>query len=100
MLSLGIRKLLVLSLLGGVFLLGNIWLVVNWLDEKGVIEGARYVRKEYLTGTAITIIVALLILLVGPRSRGMSLLRRCPVCDHSLLGRGKYCSECGSKVTS
>ncbi len=52
MLSLGIRKLLVLSLVGGIFLFGNIWLVVNWLDDKGVIDGARYVRNEYLTGTA------------------------------------------------
>lgn len=37
MLSLGIRKLLVLSLAGGIFLLGNIWLVVNRLEDKGVI---------------------------------------------------------------
>ena len=101
MLSLGIRKLLVLSLVGGIFLLGNIWLVVNWLDEKGVIDGARYVRKEYLTGTAITIIVALLVLLVKPgrdAAGRFGILRRCPVCDHRLLGRGQYCSECGSKV--
>lgn len=101
MLSLGIRKLLVLSLVGGIFLLGNIWLVANWLDDKGVIDGARYIRKEYLTGTAITIIVALLILLVKPgrdAADRFGLLRRCPVCDHRLLGRGQYCSECGSKV--
>jgi len=102
MLSLGIRKILVLSLIGGIFLLGNVWLVVNWLDEKGVIDGARYVRKEYLTGTAITIIVALLILLVKPGRETVSrfgLLRRCPVCDHRLLGRTQYCSECGSKTS-
>ena len=101
MLSLGIRKLLVLSLVGGVFLLGNVWLVVNWLDDKGVIDGARYVRKEYLTGTAITIIIALLILLVKPGRDAASrfgLLRRCPVCDHRLLGKANYCSDCGSKV--
>ncbi len=102
MLSLGIRKILVLSLVGGVFLLGNIWLVVNWLDERGVIDGARYVRKEYLTGTAITIIIVLLILLVKPGREAagrFGLMRRCPVCDHRLFGRGKYCGECGSKVT-
>ncbi len=101
MFSLGIRKLLVLSLVGSVFLLGNIWLVVNWLDDKGVVDGARYVRKEYLTGTAITIIVALLILLVKPGWEAASrfgLLRRCPVCDHRLFGRAKYCGDCGSKV--
>ena len=101
MLSLGIRKILVLSLVGGIFLLGNVWLVVNWLDDKGVIDGARYVRKEYLTGTAITIIIALLILLVKPGRDAASrfgLLRRCPVCDHRLLGRGQYCSDCGTKI--
>jgi len=57
MFSLGIRKLVVISLVGGIFLLGNIWLVVSWLDEKGVVDGARYIRKEFLTGTAITIAV-------------------------------------------
>ena len=101
MLSLGIRKTLVLSLVGGIFLLGNIWLVVNWLEDKGVIDGARYVRKEYLTGTAITIIIVLLILLVKPgweAAGRFGLIRRCPVCDHRLLGRAKYCGECGSKV--
>ena len=100
MLSLGIRKLLVIGLIGGIFLLGNIWLVVNWLEEKGVIDWAGTVRKEYLTGTAITIIIALLVLLVGPRGREARLLRRCSVCDHVLLRRGKYCSDCGSKVAS
>ena len=102
MFSLGIRKLVVLSLVGGIFLLGNIWLVVNWLDERGVVDGARYVRKEFLTGTAITIIVVLLILLVKPSREAagkFGLARRCPVCDHRLLGKGQYCSDCGSKVS-
>ena len=98
MLSLGIRKILILSLVGGIFLLGNIWLAVNWLDKIGAVDWARHVRSEYLTGTAITIIAALLILLVGPRSKGAGLVRRCPVCDHRLFGRGTYCSECGSKT--
>ena len=101
MFSLGIRKLVVLALVGGIFLIGNIWLVVNWLDEKGVVDGARYVRKEYLTGTTIAIVVTLLILLVKPGRQAASrvgLIRRCPVCDHRLLGKGQYCSECGSKV--
>lgn len=101
MFNLGIRKLVVLSLVGGIFLLGNIWLAVNWLDEKGVVDGARYVKKEYLTGTTVAIIVVLLILLVKPGRDAASrfgLTRRCPVCDHRLLGRGQYCSDCGSKT--
>ena len=101
MLSLRIRKILILSLVGGIFLLGNIWLVVKWLEEMGVVDWARHMRSEYLTGTAITIIIALLILLVKPGREAVSrfgLMRRCPVCDHRLLGGGKYCSDCGSRT--
>ena len=99
--SLGIRKLVVLILLGSIFLLANVWFVVKWLDDLGVVEGARYLRSEYLTSTAITITVVLLILLVKPGRQILSNLgptRRCPVCDHPLVGTGKYCAECGSKV--
>ncbi len=97
--TLGIRKLIVLSLVAALFLVANVMFVTNWLAEKGVIDWARYVHKEYLTGTAITIIVVLLILLVSPRSGGRGFVRRCNVCDHAVLGRGGYCGECGSKVS-
>ena len=99
--SLGIRKIVVLILVGSIFLLANVWFVVKWLDEHGVVEGAKNLKSEYLTGTAITIILVLLILLVKPGKEVVSnsgLLRRCPVCDHVLMGKGKYCSDCGSKV--
>jgi len=96
--TLGVRKLIVLVLVAAIFLLANVWLVVNWLDKAGVIDLARHIRTEYLTGTAITIIIVLLVLLVRPRSSGAKLLRRCPVCDHLLLGRAKYCGECGSRA--
>ena len=97
--SLGIRKLIVLGLVAVVFLLGNVWLVVSWLQDCGVIDWARYVRTEYLTGTAITVILVLLVLLVRPSSARSSWLRRCSVCEHVLVGRGQYCSDCGSKVS-
>jgi len=96
--TLGIRKLVVFVLVAAVFLLANLWLIATWLAEQGVVDWARHVRKEYLTGTAITIIIALLVLLAAPCTKGAKLLRRCPVCEHVLLGRGKYCSDCGSKV--
>ena len=96
--TLRIRKLIVLLLVAGLFLMANLMLVVSWLQEKGVIDWAKDARKEYLTGTAITIIVVLLILLVAPRDEGRRLLRRCPVCDHTLLGGSRYCGDCGSKV--
>lgn len=96
--SLGIRKVAVLGLVVGVFLLANLWFVVNWLQDQGVIDMARHVRAEYITGTAITIIIVLLILLVRPAGE-RAWLRRCPVCDHVLVSRGPYCSDCGSKVS-
>ena len=96
--TLGIRKLIVLVLAAALFLVANLIFVTNWLAEKGVIDWAKYIHKEYLTGTAITIIVVLLILLVAPRAEGRKLSRRCPVCDHTLPGGVKYCSDCGSKV--
>ena len=96
--TLRIRKLIVLVLAASLFLVANLILVSNWLAEKGVIDWAKYVHKEYLTGTAITIIVVLLILLVTPRGQGRGLFRRCPVCDYALLGGGRYCGDCGSKV--
>jgi len=96
--TLGIRKIIVLVLVGALFLVANLIFVTNWLAEKGVIDWAKYVHKEYLTGTAISIIVVLLILLVAPRGQGRRLIQRCPVCDHTLLGGAKYCNDCGSKV--
>ena len=96
--SLTIRKVAVLGVIGAILLLGNILFVANWLAEKGVVDWARNIRSEYLTGTAITIIAVLLILLVSPRAKSAGLLRRCPVCDHVLISRGSYCSECGSRL--
>ena len=96
--SLTIRKVMVLGLIGSVLLLGNTLLIANWLTEHGVVDWARGIRAEYLTGTAVTIIAVLLILLVSPRTGARGLVRRCPVCDHVLVGRGKYCGECGSKT--
>jgi len=54
--SLTIRKVAVLGVIGAILLLGNILFVANWLAEKGVVDWARNIRSEYLTGTAITII--------------------------------------------
>jgi hypothetical protein len=96
--TLGIRKLIVLVLVAALFLVANLIFVTRWLQEKGVIDWAKYVHKEYLTGTAITIIVVLLILLVAPRAQDHRLIRRYPVCDHTMLAGGKYCSDCGSQV--
>jgi len=91
-----VRKLWVVGVVLGIVLLGNIIMVAHWLAELGIVDLARNIRTEFLTGTALTIIVVLLILLVSPSKQGW--LRRCPVCDHRLFGKGCYCCECGSKV--
>ena len=99
--TLGIRKIIVIGLIGAIFLAGDVLLVANWLAEKGIPEKANWLRENFLTGTAFAVIVALLILLVNPRtsSRPIGFIRRCPVCDHRLIGSPNYCSDCGSKVS-
>ena len=62
-----IRKLFVILLIGAVFLVANIWWVAHWLDRRGMVELAKTIREDYLTGTAITVIVAMLILLARAR---------------------------------
>ena len=96
--TLGLRKLIVLALVAALFLLANLLFVANWLAERGVINWAQGIRQEYLTGTAITIIVVLLILLVSPGGRSSPWARKCPVYDHTLLGSAKYCGDCGSRL--
>ena len=98
--SLTVRKIMVLGSIGIIFLTANILVVANWISDTGIAEKAGWVRREFLTGTAIAVILVLLILLVSPKtsSRVISFTRRCPVCDKRLIGNVNYCSECGSKV--
>ena len=98
--SLTIRKMIVLGLIGIIFLMANILVVANWIAETGIADKAVWVRKEFLTGTAIAVILALLILLVSPKvnGRAVSFTRRCPVCDKRLIGNPNYCADCGSKI--
>ena len=100
--SLRLRKWIIIVLLLSIFLLANILVVANWLIDTGVCDWARFIRTEFLTGTAITIIVTLLILLVNPKQQGSrsqtGLIRPCPVCDKTLFSSKPYCSNCGSKL--
>ena len=95
--TLAARKRLVA---GGALLLicfANLGMFVRWLDSLGVLAWAQHMQDQYLTGTAITAIISLLILL--PSGTVIAICaRRCRVCDALLLRRGKYCSECGSRV--
>ena len=102
--TLTIRKIVVLGLIGIIFLMANILVVANWIAETGITEKAGWLRKEFLTGTAVAVTIVLLILLTSPRNsssgRTMSFTRRCPVCDKRLVGSPNYRGECGSKVQS
>jgi len=103
MMSLTIRKIIVLGLIGTIFLMANILVVANWIAETGIAEKAGWLRKEFLTGSAIAVILTLLVLLVSPKSpagKAIGFSRRCPVCDKRLIGNVNYCGECGSKVES
>lgn len=59
------RKLIVVLLIGLICGVAGIWTIAHWLQEHGVIAMASTIRDEFLTGTAIAVIVALLILLPG-----------------------------------
>ena len=95
--TLAVRKRLVAS--GVLLLIGiaNLGMFVSWLETLGLLAWARRARDQYITGSAVTVIVALLILL--PSGTVIAICaRRCRVCDALLFRRGKYCSECGSRV--
>lgn len=101
--SLTIRKIIVLGLIGMIFLAANILVVANWISDTGIAEKAGWVRREFLTGTAVAVILVLLILLVSPKNtsgKAFGFTQRCPVCDKRLIGNPNYCADCGSKVES
>lgn len=90
------RKLVVAGVIVAVLSLANALPIATWLDDSRVIGWARYIREEYATGTAITVIAVLLFLIGSPVRK--ALIRRCSVCDHFLFRPGKYCRACGSRV--
>lgn len=95
--TLAVRKRLVAGSVLLLICLANASVFVNWLAEVGLISWAQRVCTRYVTGTAVTVIAALLILL--PSGAVVAICaQRCRVCHALLLRRGKYCSECGSRV--
>ena len=95
--TLAVRKRFVAGRVLLLIALGNLGMFVSWLETLGLLAWARHVCDQYITGSAVTVIVALLILL--PSGTVIAICaQRCRVCDALLLRRGKYCSECGSRV--
>jgi hypothetical protein len=95
------RRLIVVVPIASILLLANFLALGDWLSRAGVIGWARSIHAEYVTGTAVTVIAVLLILL-PTRARGESPVteigRACPVCEQRLRPGGRYCPACGSRV--
>jgi hypothetical protein len=96
--TLTMRKAVVVGSVIVVLLLANAVAIADWLARLGLVGLAQGLRQEYVTGTAITIIVVMMVLFVRPAGIGPAAVRRCPVCDRELRRPGKYCPECGSRA--
>ena len=97
------RRLIVVVPIAAVLLLANFLVLAKWLEGTGLIQWAQSIHTEYITGTAITVVAAMLILLpsaTGGQCRMFTRTIRCPVCDESLRPGGRYCPACGSRVTA
>ena len=95
------RKLLVLIVVVAVMVLAGLPAITAVLVQLGVIGLATKLRAEYLTGTAIAVILALLILLprgVVAHIRFMRVSCACRVCGTRLDRVGRYCPHCGSRT--
>ncbi len=95
-----IRKF-VLGLLAAVALVANALLLFRGLSKKEADDKTKRTHRVLLVGTAIASILAIVALLVKRRHEGEephTSRGHCPVCDVQLLGQGRYCSACGSRV--
>ena len=93
--SLRVRRTVVGVAIGVVLLLASASVIVAWLDWSGLTAFAASLRREYLTGTAITVILVVMFLNApGPGFPG----RRCRACDAVHIRNGRYCATCGSRV--
>ena len=63
------RKLIIVAVVVGVLGMAGIYEIVNWLARHGIPQMAEGFQERYLTGTAVAVIVAMLVLL---RSDGPS----------------------------
>lgn len=95
------RRLIVVVPIASILLLANFVALGEWLHRAGVIGWARSIHAEYITGTAITVIAALVVL-VPSTSQGQRAAYppalSCPVCGEGLRPGGRYCPACGSRI--
>ncbi|HUT56654.1 MAG TPA: hypothetical protein VNA25_02140 [Phycisphaerae bacterium] len=94
-------KKFVLWLIAVAALLANALLLVRGLSKKETDDEGKKTQNPFLAGTAVASILAIVALLMKRHRKDDAhheALYHCPVCDVQLLGRGRYCSECGSRV--
>ena len=94
-------KKFVLWLVAVVAILANALLILRGLSKKEGEDKIQRTRRAVFTGTALASILAIVALLLKRHHEGEEAHTsrgHCPVCDVQLLGRGRYCSECGSRV--
>ena len=95
------RKLVVIMIVIGVMIVAGMPAITDALYRMGLIPLARSIRAEYLTGTALAIILALLILLPSRwRVRVMLRPHACSVCGERIRPQSRYCRACGSRVAT
>ena len=87
--SIGGRKLAVAAVIVAILALANTSSIVGWLQDLGVIPLAQYIRSEYVTGTAIAVTVALLILLPGRAVWAICSSRPWPACTLRASSTGR-----------
>jgi hypothetical protein len=95
------RKLVVIAIIMAVLVTAGLPAMTAALNHVGVIPFARSLQAEYLTGTALTVILVLLLLLPS-QSRFNSGLRQCacPVCGERNRTHNRYCPQCGSRLAT
>jgi hypothetical protein len=50
--TLTVRKIIVLGLIGMIFLMANILVVANWISDTGIAEKAGWIRQEFFNYTS------------------------------------------------
>lgn len=63
------RKLVLLVLIAAIMLVAAAPTIADWLMQVGIVDLARDLRRDFVTGTAITVIVVLLVLIPGEQTR-------------------------------
>lgn len=91
------RKIILVSAIALTLLLAGLPEFTELLARSGLIPLARHVRGEYLTGTALTVLLALLLLAPGAKE-GEVRPGACDVCDGAVAAGARYCPRCGSRV--